>query len=328
MSALRHSATPRIGVVLEAFLDKPLREILSWLQRDAPEVTDIEVGVGGYAPHPHCDVVALLTSEPRRAAWLDEVAAHGLRVGALNAWGNPLHPDAEVARQHDNDLRNAIRLATLLGVERVIAMAGCPAGAPGDQVPHFGAGGWLPYLEEVYERQWQEAIGPYWSDLASFAASQNPDLLVCLELHPGTSVFNVETFERVAGLGRSLAANLDPSHFFWMGMDGHRVAERLGGLVGHSHGKDTVFQAESLALNGLLDRRWPKPAEQMPWNFAVAGRGHDLNWWTGLMRALASSRVQVVSIEHEDPFVPPEVGIPEAARFLKTSIETAKEIAA
>jgi len=111
-----------------------------------------------------------------------------------------------------------------------------------------------------------------------------------------------------------------------MGMDGHKVAERLGRLVGHSYRKDTVFHTDSLALNGLLDRRWPKPAEQMPWNFAVPGRGHDVAWWTALMRSLASSRVRVVSIEHEDPFVPPEIGIPEAARLLSTSIEAAQEV--
>lgn len=45
----------------------------------------------------------------------------------------------------------------------------------------------------------------------------------------------------VAALGRSLAANLDPSHFFWMGMDGHKVAAALGDRVAHVHGKDTVF---------------------------------------------------------------------------------------
>ena len=138
------SFTPQIGVVLEAFLDKPLADVLSWLQHDAPEVTHLEVGVGGYAPHPHCDVAALLASERSRTAWLDQIAAYGLRVGALNAWGNPLHPDAEVARQHDTALRNAIRLATLLGVERVVAMAGCPAAAPGDHVPHFGAAAGCP----------------------------------------------------------------------------------------------------------------------------------------------------------------------------------------
>jgi len=227
----------RIGVVLEAFLDWPLDEVLPWLREAAPEITDVEVGAGGYAPHPHCDVAVLLHSAAERAAWLDLIARHGLRLDALNAWGNPLHPDEDLARRHDEDLRNAIRLAALLGADRVVAMAGCPAGAPGDGVPHFGAGGWLPYLEGVYQRQWEEQIAPYWSDLAAFAAAESPQLRVCLELHPGTCAFNVETFGRVAALGPSLAANLDPSHFFWMGMDGHRVAEALGELVGHAHGK-------------------------------------------------------------------------------------------
>ena len=247
-------------MVLEAFLDRPLDETLAWLRRAAPEITHIEVGAGGYAPHPHCDVAGLLASASARSAWLDGIARHGLGISALNAWGNPLHPDAGLARRHDEDLRNAIRLAAALGVTRVVAMAGCPAGEPGDRVPHFGAGGWLPYLEGVYERQWEQQIAPYSAGLATFAAAEHPGLRVCLELHPGTCVFNVETFARVASLGPAIGANLDPSHFFWMGMDGHRVAAALGGRVGHVHGKDTVFHPDSLALNGLLDRRWPEAA--------------------------------------------------------------------
>ena len=229
-------------------------------------------------------MAGLLASDQARSAWLAAIARHGLQVDALNAWGNPLHPDQDLAREHDRALRDAIRLATLLGVDRVVALAGCPGGTAGDQVPHFGAGGWLPYLEGVYQRQWEEQIAPYWSGLAEFAAAENPELRVCLELHPGTCVFNVETFRRVAALGPAIAANLDPSHFFWMGMDGHKVAAALGDRIGHVHGKDTVFHAESLALNGLLDRRWPEPAAEMPWTFAVPGRGHDLAWWTGLVR--------------------------------------------
>jgi sugar phosphate isomerase/epimerase len=325
------STTPaqlRIGVVLEAFLDRPLEDVLPWLAQAAPEVTDIEVGAGGYAPHPHCDVAGLLGSAQARTAWLDLIARHGLRLDALNAWGNPLHPDEDLARRHDEDLRTAIRLAVLLGADRVVAMAGCPAGAPGDTVPHFSAGGWLPYLEGVYERQWTERIEPYWTELAAFAAAQDPGLLVCLELHPGTCAFNVETFRRVAALGPSIGANLDPSHFFWMGMDGHRVAEALGDRVGHAHGKDTVFHSGNLALNGLFDRRWPEPAAEMPWTFAVPGRGHDLAWWTGLVRALAGSRARVVPIEHEDPFVPAETGVPEAARVLRAAIDAARTVAA
>jgi len=163
--------------------------------------------------------------------------------------------------------------------------------------------------------------------LAASAAAEHPGLRVCLELHPGTCVFNVETFGRVATLGPSIGANLDPSHFFWMGMDGHRVAAALGGRVGHVHGKDTVFHPDSLALNGLLDRRWPEPAADMPWTFAVPGRGHGLAWWAGLVRALSRSEAEVVSIEHEDPFVPAETGVPEAARLLRAAIDAAGDVA-
>jgi sugar phosphate isomerase/epimerase len=55
----------------------------------------------------------------------------------------------------------------------------------------------------------------------------------------------------------------------------------------------------------------------------VPGRGHGLDWWTGLVKALAQSSCQVVSIEHEDPFVPAEVGVPEAARLLRAAIDGA-----
>ena len=118
---------------------------------------------------------------------------------------------------------------------------------------------------------------PYWADLAAFARAENPDLLVCIELHPGTAVYNVATFEAlIARSGPSLAANFDPSHFFWMGMDGHQIADASADRSA-IHGKDTSFNEQNLALNGLLDHRWPSSPESMPWNFAVPGRGHDLD---------------------------------------------------
>ena len=44
---------------------------MPWLREHAPEVTDLEIGAGGYAPHPHCDVETLLASGQARSAWLD-----------------------------------------------------------------------------------------------------------------------------------------------------------------------------------------------------------------------------------------------------------------
>lgn len=301
----------------EPLAAEPLLQVLDWLVADLPEVTDLEVGTGAYAPTSHCDMPLFLRDASARRAWRKEIETRDLRLAALNVWGNPLHPDAAISSAHDSDLRNTIRLAADLGVNRVVAMAGCPAGAPGDKTPHFAGGGWLPYLENVYPRQWQNCIADYWSSLADFSRHTHPDLMICLELHPGTIAYNVDTFERLAAIDPAISANIDPSHFFWMGMDANKVVNRLGSRIGHAHGKDVAFQDENLALNGLLDNRWPKPAEDMPWNFTTVGRGHPELWWGDFLAALtAAGKVTTIAIEHEDPFVDPHIGIAEAARLL------------
>lgn len=317
----------QVGVVLEAFLNLSFEDTLEFLWKNAPEVTHIEVGAGGYASHPHCDVSTLLKSQEARKNWLEQISKFDLKLDAFNAWGNPLHPDKEIALSHDLALRNAIRLATELGADRVVAMSGCPAADEGSRTPHFGAGGWLPYLEGVHEKQWNEKMISYWSGIDQFVKSVNPELLVCIELHPGTTVYNVETFEKFISIGTSLAANLDPSHFFWMQMDGHAVTKKISKRIGHVHGKDTSFNKEKLGLNGLLDHRWPKTPEEMPWNFSVPGDGHDLAWWTEFIKCLEGSMAKVISIEHEDPFLPASIGVPAAAKFLTKAIGLSEGIA-
>jgi sugar phosphate isomerase/epimerase len=312
---------PKIGLVTEPLIGKPLGEVMDWLVAEVREITGLEIGTGAYAPTNHCDMPRLLRESGARRAWASEITARGLEIAAFNCWGNPLHPDEEIARAHDAALRNTIRLTSELGVDRIVGMAGCPAGTAGDKTPHFAGGGWLPYLESIYERQWENRIQDYWTEIGDFATRTNPALMICLELHPGTIAYNVDTFERLASLSPAIAANIDPSHFFWMHMDSNLVVRRLGDRIGHAHGKDVVFRAEKLALNGLLDNRWPMPAAEMPWNFAVVGRGHDLPWWRALLADLTvAGRVKTISIEHEDPFVAPEVGIPEAARLLADAL--------
>jgi sugar phosphate isomerase/epimerase len=311
---------PHIGLVTEPLAHMTLTAMLDWLAAEVPEITALEIGTGAYAPTPHCDMPLLLTDRESRRRWLAEIAARGLHIAALNVWGNPLHPNRDIATAHDAALRDTIRLAAACSVDRVVAMAGCPAGAPADTVPHFAGGGWLPYLENVRDRQWP-GVARYWSDLADFAQRTHPDLLVCLELHPGTLAYNVATFEQLAVLGPAIAANIDPSHFFWMQMDAGAVVRRLGARCGHAHGKDLVFQREQLELNGLLDHRWPSPPADMPWNFATVGRGHDRDWWRDFLAQLdEAGRVGTIAIEHEDPFVPPDTGIREAAHLLAAAL--------
>ena len=262
----------RVGVVLEAFLDWPLERVLSWLPEAAPEITHLEIGAGGYAPHPHCDVAALLASGQARSGWLAAIAGHGLQVDALNAWGNPLHPDQDLAREHDRALRDAIRLATQLGVSRVVALAGCPGGAAGRP----GAALRGRRLAPLPGGRLPAAVGG--ADRALLGGPRRvrrrgePGTARV----PGTAPGDVRVQRRDvrpdgragSGAWRATSTRATSSGWAWTAT---RSPRRWATGSAHVHGKDTVFHAESMALNGLLDRRWPEPAAEMPWTFAVPG---------------------------------------------------------
>lgn len=296
---------------------RSLEEVAGWAAGTGL-VQDLEIGAGGYSPAPHCDAAGLLSDGGRLRAWRATLEDAGLAVSALNVSGNPLHPDPDVAARHDRDLRNAIRLGAALGVDRIVAMSGCPAASAADRgAPHFSGGGWLPDLEGIAERQWHDRVAPYWSEMSELAKREHPGLVICFELHPGTYVYNVHTFTLIKQLGSNLGVNLDPSHFFWQSMDPLLIVQALGQSIGHVHGKDTTLNAHALALNGVLDNRWPHPADEMPWNFATVGRGHDARWWGRFVSALRDQGFAgTISIEYEDPFVPVEDSVLESARLL------------
>jgi sugar phosphate isomerase/epimerase len=312
----------RVGVFLDGLAERPLADALDWLAGAVPDIRDVELGVGGYSPVPHLDLDRLLADAAARDELLGALAGRGLRLCALNASGNPLHPDPAVAAGHDRALRGAVELAPLLGVDVVVAMSGCPGAGPEDRTaPHFVAGGWLPDLEGILEWQWAERVRPYWRALAADAAQAAPDLRICFELHPGTCVYNATTFEWIASEGANLAVNLDPSHFFWQGIDPLAVVDRLGGAIGFAHGKDTVQIPANRGLDGLLDCRWPGVAAEMPWNFATVGHGQDADWWAQFVARLRAAGYDgVISIEWEDPFLASEPSIVESAAALRAAI--------
>lgn len=280
----------RVGVFTDALTDRPLAAVLDWLAAEAPEIRDVEIGTGGYSPAPH-------------VGDLGEVERRGFGLSALNVSGNPIE-----VPEHDRALRETIRLATDLGVDRVVCMSGGRA--------ELAGAGWFPGIEEATERYWQERVMPYWQEVAALASTAHPALRLCLELEPGSAVFNVSTFERLSTCGANLAVNLDPSHFFWQKIDPLAVVDRLGGRVAFAHGKDTVVDPVRVALDGLVDRS--------AWRYATVGRGHDLTWWRAFVDALARAGYDgVVSLEYEDPLVPPEESVVEAARLLGAAMKVA-----
>jgi sugar phosphate isomerase/epimerase len=307
----------RLALFTDAFADRPLATTLEWLEAAAPDVGDLELGTGGYSPAPHCDLATLLECRRARSELVRGLEERGFRLSALNASGNPLHPDPPTAAAHDAALRDTIRLAAMLGVDRVVAMSGCPGAGPGDRhAPHFGGGGSSPDEDRVLAWQWSVRLEPYWEEVCDLARREHPSVRICLELEPGALVYNVATFERLCRISDQIAVNLDPSHLFWQGMDPVTITARLGPHIGWAHAKDTVRSVDVTALQGVL-ARGSAPPDELPWTYATVGHGHPARWWR---RWLAELRLQgyngVVSLEHEDPRTSPQDGVGEGARLL------------
>jgi sugar phosphate isomerase/epimerase len=300
----------QIGLLTDAFDHLTRAQALAWCAEHG--ITRVEFGTGGYSPAPHADLAELSASAAAREALAGELSGHGITLGALNVSGNPLHPDPAVGGKHDADLRATVELAHSLGVPAVVAMSGCPGGPGGGGWPVFAGGAWLPDMEGLWDWQWRERIEPYWRELSRWAASAAPGVRICLELHPGTSVYNAESFLLLRDItGDNVMVNLDPSHFWWQGMDPVTVIGALDGLIGWSHGKDTLLRQDRMAMGGSLDFAWPRAAPaDMPWHFCAVGAGHGAGDWAALVRALQRAGLDdTVSIEHEDPNLSPEDGV-------------------
>lgn len=185
----------RLALVTEGMIHRSLDDLMDWLDGHAPEVRDLEVGTGGYSPLGHSP---LDLGSAERSAWHAHLTGRGFSVSAFNVSGNPLHPSEAIAHRHDSDLRRTIQLAAELGVERIVAMSGCPAAGPGPSpAPHFAANAWLPDYAGVAAWQWENRLRPFWEEINELVSRTHPDLVICLELHPGASVFNVETYLRL-----------------------------------------------------------------------------------------------------------------------------------
>ena len=280
--------------------------------------TAIEIATGGQSRAPHLRLDELLGDASRRAAFRDAFSNRGLRIAALNCSAWPLHP--AVGQRHVAIIRSTIRLASELGVTKLVTMSGNPGdGSTGTAVNFV----WYPWPEEsmaLLERQWDEAI-TLWQDLGDEAKAAGIETLA-FELHPLHLVYNVPTYERMRdAVGPIIGVNLDPSHLFWQGMDPLAVVRALGPAIRHVHLKDTEIVADQVATAGVLDARPFADPTRRGWVFRTAGAIHDRAWWMAFVDALrAVGYDDALSIENEDAGLPPEASVERAAAFMQLII--------
>ncbi|MDX8455953.1 sugar phosphate isomerase/epimerase [Mesorhizobium sp. VK9D] len=276
----------------------------------------LEFACGNWSSAPHIDLAAMLESAATRAEFVAKVRDHGLTIAALNCSGNPLHPGPQ-GKKHRQVTEDTIRLANLMGIDRVVMMSGLPGG-PGDANPNWIVTDWPPECADIQRYQWDDCIIPYWRDLVKFANDLGIRKL-CLELHGHQAVYNVQTLFRLRdAVGETVGANYDPSHPMWMGADPIAAVRKLGSAIYYVHAKDTRVEPVPAGIDGVLDARPPNHYAERAWNYITLGYGHGETWWRQFCTALKQAGYDdVLSIEHEDMMLSPMEGMRKSVALLR-----------
>ncbi len=277
--------------------------------------TGIEIATGGQSSAPHLRVAKLISDKRSRARFSAALESRRLRLSALNCSAWPMHPI--LGPTHVDLIKDTIRLAGELGVEKIVTMSGTPGDGVGATTINWLWYPWPPDAVRLRERQWDQAV-TVWQELAAFAVDHGVER-IALELHPLHLVYNVPTLLRMRqAVGPVIGANVDPSHLFWQQMDPQAVVRCLGEAVYHVHLKDTEIVAQEVALAGLLDQRPFETGSARAWVFRTIGRAHNAEFWGNLVDSLREARYDdVLAIENEDVSQTPVEGVREAAALMR-----------
>ena len=309
----------KLGIFSATLQELPLGEALDTIQRLGAEAVDFSTG--GYGTKVHCDPELLLGDPSRLEAFRSALAVRGLEIGALCCYGNPLHPDRDLALAHRRDLRNTVLLAQRLGLRRVVTLSGCPGDSHRARFPNWVVYPWPHELQRLREWQWEEHVLPFWTAEAAFALEHGVSGL-CLEMHAVNVVYNPESLLVLRrAIGDVIGACVNPGHLFWQGIEPVLAIRALGDAVAYVHASDSALDPANAPVQGLLDGKPFYHERQRYWTFRTVGYGHGEGTWRSIVVALRGAGYDgVVAIEHEDTMMLPEEGLRKAVDFLRPLI--------
>ncbi len=308
----------KLGVMAALLGDMKLDDALDYCEKVGLDA--IELPAGGYPGDPW-GLQAMIGNKTKLKALKAKIADRGLSVEGIAVHGNPLHPNKKIAAADHKSHRAGVLLAAEFNTV-VINFSGCPGGCRTDKTPNWVTCPWPEDFAAIADYQWNKVLIPYWKRENAFAAKHG--VKVAFEAHPGFVVHNPEDVVRLRkAAGKQLGANLDPSHFFWQGIDPVESVRYLGEnkCIFHVHAKDCAIDARNVNITGNLDIKSYGELKTRAWVFRTVGYGHGDEFWKPFISMLAVYGYDgVLSIEHEDSLMSLSEGFEKAVNYLKPRI--------
>ena len=307
-----------LSIFSVVYKDLSLEEALDRIKQKG--IDCVEVGAGGFIGKEHCNPGELLKNEDELKRFKEAFTNRDMNIVCLSCHGNPLHPQKDLAQMYDRDIREAIDLASKIGIEKIVTFSGCPGDSENSRYPNWPVSPFPEDFQSVFEWQWNKKIVPYWKLLGNYA--EDKGVKIAMELHGGYSVHTPYTMIKMrqeTGC-KFIGGNLDPSHMWWQGIDPVKAIRYLNmqECLFHFHAKDAFIDPEYVSYYGVTDMQSFGVAYGRGWQFRTVGFGHDLKVWSDIFSTLRATGYDgIISIEHEDSYMSVEEGLNKATSNLK-----------
>ncbi len=208
-------------------------------------------------------------------------------VSAIGFYGNPIHPDESVRKQHQEYFMRLIDAAHKLEIGVVT--------------------GWIGKIPGASDEENLSAFAREWPKIVELAEDRG--VKIAIENCPGNMAYRPDIWRRMFELipSRALGLEFDPSHLICQMIDPIRAADEFGDRIYHTHCKDAQVLWDRVRELGITSKGWCP--HRLP------GFG-DLDW-AAFISVLAKHKYDyALSIEHEDPYFGYEEGLLLAKKFL------------
>ena len=152
----------KLAICTDVFADLSYTDMLDKVK--SLGIDAVEMTAGGWGARKHCNTAELLADEGKRKEFMGELEKRGMRISALNTSCNPLWP-SKTGEEYKKSMYDCATLAGLLGVKKIVAMAGLPAGNETDTTPNWitSTVSWPDFMAPAYEYQWKVTI-EFWNE--------------------------------------------------------------------------------------------------------------------------------------------------------------------
>lgn len=282
----------KIGFLTACLPSVPLDELVKWASKQGYQMLEVAAWpIDNTRDYSGSSIDVATLNESKAAEVKKLFADNSMEISSLAYYDNNLHSDPATRKRINEHLKKVIDAANLLDVNMVGTFVGRNITKSIDEnlaEYRIVFGELLDYAKSKNVRlMFENCPMPGW---------QAPGV-------PGNLAYSPELLRELFKIASPewLGLNIDPSHFYWLGIDYLKVIDEFSDRICHAHAKDTEILTDGIYESGIYGNVLAEGGHGGGWwRYRMPGLG-EIDWAEFIAKLMDSGYDGVISTEHEDP---------------------------